>query len=121
MLCRRKKFAGLQTHDIYFDSPMLYHFSHGCRHSIVFFLDPVVISQADISRPVVDTLPLEKREIRHLVVASDNSHVAIFYDDGLLWMGNLEDEKVWVLYQLLHSFRNFLFFRHHDSLVHPLN
>ena len=100
---------------------MLYHFSHGCRHSIVFFLDPVVISQADISRPVVDTLPLEKREIRHLVVASDNSHVAIFYDDGLLWMGNLEDEKVWVLYQLLHSFRNFLFFRHHDSLVHPLN
>ena len=60
-----------------------------------FFLDPVVISQADISRPVVDTLPLEKREIRHLVVASDNSHVAIFYDDGLLWMGNLEDEKVW--------------------------
>jgi hypothetical protein len=43
---------------------------------------------------VIDTLPHEKREVRHLVVASDNSHVALCYDDGLLWMGNLEEEKV---------------------------
>ena len=25
---------------------------------------------------------------------SDNAHVALCYDDGLLWMGNLEEEKV---------------------------
>lgn len=56
--------------------------------------DPVIISQADVTRPVIDTLPFEKRDVRRLVVASDNAHVAICYDDGLLWMGNLEDEKV---------------------------
>jgi len=39
-------------------------------------------------------MPYEKRDLRHLVVASDNAHVALCYDDGLLWMGNLEEEKV---------------------------
>ncbi len=57
-------------------------------------IDPIIISQTDIYRPSVDTMPFEKRDLRHLVVASDNAHVALCYDDGLLWMGNLEEEKV---------------------------
>ena len=32
--------------------------------------------------------------VMHVLCFADNAHVALCYDDGLLWMGNLEEEKV---------------------------
>jgi hypothetical protein len=34
------------------------------------FADPIIISQTDIYRPVVETMPFEKRDIRHLVTTN---------------------------------------------------
>lgn len=37
----------------------------------ISFADPIIISQTDIYRPVVETMPFEKRDIRHLVTTNN--------------------------------------------------